>query len=369
MLPALRRVEIFLFDLHSALRPFLNASLLQPAFGFLLDRKAYEATLQGQVAAPPAAHFTVSPIVRQLKRNHFWKHFRQILPAGSTGDGILWSLQTPLRCVPRGMKLEMQTNLAGVTARVRPVVLLWPAGWSSNLEITIQGDHTAQQLQDLVREILTGSPFLLDATSRKLSEVFARLSRDLKEDLYPKGAVIGDVIKVPRYIVVAITASADALPRYSDRFHPGTSGTLMTDADRVLIHGALLGRPVKHEEVLLAKKGEDFLETRFLGEDFAVTYFQHGSLLSLSHASTSQTKSPASLHCLTSNVRSCFLIAHALINLYDDAKAYEKSNPLLAELRAAAAASLRDLPTYYRNPLCRGFFLNHGRLKKFQEAA
>jgi hypothetical protein len=349
MPPVFEEVELLLFDLHLSLRPLAGGVPVQPTFGFLLDREAYAAAF---AAAPlDSDRFTVHALRRELKRNHFWRHYRNIQPpaAGPELAEKLWDLQIPFRCHPKAFPLRYSPGQPGVGGRARVEVFLWPCGWSSNVEIVLRGPLTTAAVRQLLAGLGTASPFDLDGQPAKLSQVFARLTASLKQDLYGGPHGVGEKRKVDRYTVVALTRAASPLPPFDP--------DLMADADRADLLGVLLGKPVSIAELVHRESGK-LLVTRLGASDFALTDLDRRATLLAVTGAAANGRSRASLHCLAANVRTCALVSEALLLFAAEAgKPYAAGHGEVDVLREAAKATLGELPDVYDNSFSKGLFV------------
>jgi hypothetical protein len=352
----LNRVEILLFDLH--LVPSLPAkAALKAPFEFLADRTAYEQFQQGQ-AAVDSVHWRVLPLRRHLKRGHFWSNYLAI-----DGQRSCWRLQAPVRCKPRDLGLAMQDPVR--FSRVSSEVFLFPAGWSSNLVLTVSGKIRLQGLQALLSRLLTGSSFQLPAPDgamqpRRLAEVWQELRRRLKNDLY-LDAKSPDLLVRPRHLVMGISASPP-LPPYG----PSSAGavTSLAQSDQADLHSALLGQTIDVAEMIRRKndqvKEHQFTHVQMQRDDFALCYFQHGVLAALSHTAS---RSVSSMRCLLSNIRDCSMMTYAWLALTDRWSELGASAETL-DLLASAQRVLKTMPDYYHGRFCRALYRNHGRLRR-----
>jgi hypothetical protein len=166
---SLQQVKVFLFDFHLSLPPLLDPSLLNPSFAFVADRAEYtDQLLKGSPVE--STGWTLRSLRRELRRNHFWKSYNSILvPGCPPASPRPWDLQVPFRAVPKGLDLGYSPK---PEARLRAGLFVFPCGWSSNLELTLPGPRTFEDVRDIVQELLKGTPFLLTGKASSLSQVF-----------------------------------------------------------------------------------------------------------------------------------------------------------------------------------------------------
>jgi hypothetical protein len=332
----LNLLRIQVFDVHLHLPQVWDAAPLRPELAFLVNRLDY-ARAYARDGLPPSPDFTVSPLGRELHVSRFWRHYRRLLP---TRPGLAaplpWDRHLPFVFTWRRPSLGYRPAQAGLTATIGAAALLWPYGWSSNLEINLSGAISRDQVAALVEEVRSGTPFILDGQPLDLVGTFKALTGWLKKALYRQP--VQDTLPVKRRLVVSL-------------LWEGEGKREGWDAD-----WAVQAFPSPAE----AAVATDHIRTRLKGSDFAVTFFQLGSLVSLSRRSN---QSSSALSCASTNVRAFLGTAHTLLYLLDHGKRYAGVSPDLDGLLDSGREVLLALPAGYRNPLC-GQFLAHHRLAK-----
>lgn len=356
MASAVTEAEIFFFDLHLSLRPLIGGVEPTAELAFLLDTEAYAGAFTGAPLTTP--RFTVHALRREVKRNHFWRRYCEAWAPTATGNQLadkLWDLQLPFRLRPRAIDLRPSPEL-GTGLEVDAELLLWPSGWSSQLELSLDGPLGLDEVRGRIAELSSAAPFLLDGEPTGISGVFERLASDLKEDLFGHRHGVGDRRVLDRYRVVALTRAATPLPP----FDPDS----MPDDDRAQILGLLLGREVPLPELGQREQEKKYLLSKLRGSDYALTDFDRRStLLDLTGAAGTGRSRP-SLRCLAANVRTCLLVSEALLRLIKEAeKPYAAAGERVARLAETAASVLSELPDLYRNPFSTGLFLNRAALE------
>ncbi len=360
---AIHAVDLFLYDLHIALGPLGDSSLLRPESAFLVDPEGYEEAHRTG-ATFETRHFLIRPLRRELgggrlPRNYFWHYYSEIgLPGMRTANHWHWHLLIPFRCRPKDCEVRLVCDRLGLEAPVRPTILLWPFGWSINLEVSLTGDLSPRSLQEIVAAFRADGLFRVSSfgpeTVTGLSGVFRRLTRILREDLYTDPR-IGEKRPISRQWVISF---------------PGVRlpGGRLSDRQRIELHGVLLGKQLTPEEMAeLAESPEGFLLTPLVeGDDFGMTDFDRGTLLFLANAAAAG-KSRASLYSLGANVRSCSLVGQALLHLLKSGRKWAQTDSKIQALCETAAAILYELPEYYTNPFCTRYFTTHRDLVRERE--
>ena len=351
-------VDIHAFDVHTTTKALLNPAVTQPAFRFLTNAADYRKQHKsGVVLKTP--NFVVNPVTgRSLKRNRFWKYYKDIWTAG--GEPDYWKLQMPFFCDPGRDLVQLIVNTPGFTGKVRPIVCLSAVGWSANLHISLKGNIQPSQLRDLVGSLQgqAAKPFTLKGNNRGLSEVFKHLSDQIRKDVYLPQHQSGDMPKVARYLVVSIARFTG--PKKS--YRSGATGA-MIDSDRALMFGLLYGRNIKVPE--WAKKDGDrsVMLTGFKDTSFALTDFQQGTLLFMQESALKPERR-AALGCFGSNFSSCSMMTLIITNFYHDSARYSSESPVIKSLRNDIKTTLKELPNRYKNAVYRTFHMKYGPLQK-----
>jgi hypothetical protein len=349
------RAEIRLFDLHLCLPPLLDPTLFTPDFAFLADRVAY---MERFLTLPELdrPHLVVRSLRRELRRSRFWDRYGSILvPELAAAESQVWDLQVPLRVRPKGLDLFYSPD---PSARLGASAFLFPGGWSSQLVLSLPGPHTLDSLRAKVSDLLHGEPFRLASAPRRLSQIFAELAGRLREDMH--GGRVRTTPALARHVVIELLSRGEV-----PTLVPSGAGS-MSDADRARLHGALLGTVIGIPELIARERAHSFLCTPFSNGDFALTYFEHGTLLSLSNT-VLHGKNATSAECLAGNILACTLMAQFLATFLKAAQDFAASDIRIAALCRAAGSALRQLPKVYDNDFCHGLFENHGTLTTLRQ--
>jgi hypothetical protein len=331
MEPTLRHLKLYAFDLHTCLPPLFDASAMRPELAFLLGRSGYNSAYQGGTELPGLPFFQLGPLSRRtFGKNHFWSNYRQIwfpgMPVASSA--LAWERQLPFLLSPRRREISYHPLRPDLSCGCEPYVLLWPFGWSSNLEISVHGSLSLDEVRTLTAEIRTGSPFHVAGKEATLSEAFRHLSQQVQSDLHAQA--VRAPMAVARRLVIATLWEGGVPPDDSGAGGPWSRG------------------------ILFDPKGEDrekpFFGTHFRGTEFALTYQHFGLLLALS---AGEKRTLRSLRCMASNLHDMLVIVFALLYLYRARPETVGQSPTVDELTAAAKPLLLALPETYRNPVCR----------------
>ena len=351
-LPTIHEATILAFDNQLSLAPLLQAGHLRPPFTFLSQPDAYRAAQESE-APLTSERFEILPLRRDLKRNKLWKAYRHILPPGKTEAALCahcWALQIPVRCVPREGRYTFVSRAA---CHLRAEMHLCPSGWSSSLELRLRGAFTVDELRQMRHDFAKESTIRVGGKNLNLSQVFSRLRSDLLLDLYgeEKRHDVDAMASLQRFLVIAILTAEGRLDAYDDAQMPA--------GDRARLQGLLRGREIGKQELWDLEHPPRFRLTWFRPSeklDFALTDFEIGSLLSFT-GSALHGKNSRSLGCAGTNAGACHRLVHHLVRFHERSARHAAGNPQIAELRAAAAAALRELPDRYKSAYCSGLYL------------
>ncbi len=131
----------------------------------------------------------------------------------------------------------------------------------------------------------------------------------------------------------------------------------------------LKGRPVSFAEAINLENEKKFLLTPFYnGPDFAISYFDYGTLLFMQQSAVAgldQTRAVRSkTRCHASNIRNYLILTLDLYNFARDAKQIAATNAKVKALRKDAQVTLQEIPKRYNNPFCQSFHSNFGPLNQ-----
>lgn len=365
-------VEIFAFDLHTALAP-LALKTASARFQFLADPALYRTTYKAANQIETKS-FTIAPLSADaIRRHHLWSRYTS---TQLVRDPDYWSLQMPLLCQPKNVDLKLSDpNLKGT---VQASLWLFPLGWSTHLEIVLQDPMAEQDLKALTRSLHDGQPISLSGQPRKIIDVFRRLSRRLTDDVYQNFQGVNDMLRISRHLVISLGNYSGPVEAYK----PG-SATGMPPKVRALMHSILLGNEVSDQEVLSLEKNleaPDSGKNKFLltglrakngtkSPDFGITYFDQGSLLLVQKGFSSKARRE-SFHCFGSNVRYFTMMALAWLAFESELRDLEPNprRPHVPDLRPPhikeikPREQLKALKKRYKSRFSESFFRSHRAL-------
>jgi len=345
-------VDIIAFDVHTSVQPLLNPALVQPQFQFVLDPPAYVKQHEG---TEPFAlgNLMLEPFSTKRKAvNHFWQRCASI-SHGATPD--LWKLQIPFVCKAPAVAVEFSPGLAQAKAAVFPSIYLSALGWSTSLHVRVFGSMSPSDLIGLVGRLRNNRSFVVaGAPNKTLSEAFIALSGVVKRSLYVAADPLYDRVTTPRHTVISIAKFEGAPAAFA--------AAQMPDADRAEIHSILHGRTINLAQLAQNEAGPSFLQTQYSSYDFALTYFELGTLLWMQ--SPRQKGKRTSLWCLPANLGACSMFLLAMNGFWKSTELQAAANATTKDLRDAIRFTVNQLAAAYSNKFCRGFLAHHNELAK-----
>jgi hypothetical protein len=130
----------------------------------------------------------------------------------------------------------------------------------------------------------------------------------------------------------------------------------------------LKGSPVGALDVVDLENQKQFLLTQFSDINFAISYFDIGSLLFMQDTSLdaeAQGRAAKSkMKCHSMNIRHYLLTTLSLYNFYRDSKKAAAQSTKIKSLRDDVAVTLQEIPKRYVNPFCKSFHANFKPLPK-----
>ncbi len=342
-----RRIDIKVFDFHLALDPLVAPASLQAPVEFLSAPAKYNQQFDAKPIT--AGAFRVRPLRKKTRTyHHFWKYY-----AGAFGQFDPWAMLVPFVCEPTTLRLEISNLRKGVRAFARPAIYLFPFGWATTIEMSLQGSKiTAAELRDFMQTLRSAAdkPFSIDKKGIGLSGVFKRYGEEIKKAVFKKGLGATDLRRVDRQFVISLSQFDGDISYYRPRYDGDPP---MQAAVKAAFHEILLGETVPPAKIVApetnpqAKSG--FLYTRMAQAGFAITYFDVGTLFFVQNKAKDKNFAQA-MDCLGTNVMSCLMMLLALQNFYDfpdTKKAAAKST--VAQVREAARDRILELPQRYKN--------------------
>jgi hypothetical protein len=359
-----QRVEIRAFDFHLLLAPLAGGIQPKAAFNYLVDPNLYNQQY-GAVAQTKTTNLSVAPLNwRTLNFHHFWKHYQTIQSAGA-GKYDFWKLQMPFVGKIQGA-IQLISGSPNINGTVSAGIFLSAIGWSTNVNVSIEGQLTTAQLSDFVSK-LSNKPTALFAVSGKqltLPELFEYVGKVVLSEVYEPKSI--DTLKIKRQLIVCPFEATGPVAHYP----AGQVGTKrISTADRASLHSIIQGAPVSFGDVgNLEMKS---LVTQFHnGPDFALTYFDKGTLLFMQDTAIAggayRRALQSKLDCLLTNMRNYLVIT---LDLYNFCQATANNPNLDAKtkaLRSDLVFSLKAIPQHYDNHFCQSFHTNFtpiGKLK------
>jgi hypothetical protein len=355
-------IDMFAFDVHFTLKPLIRPDLLRASFRFLVDPTLYK---QQYTATPVETNtFVMQPIrVRSRKRDRFWKYYGTSTQVASSDS---WGLQLPFVCkMKTAVTVGMRTSFR---VSVRPVIYLFPLGWSAQLEFAINGNIGPKELIDFVGAVRSASqrPFKFNQKEYSLPKLFDAMAAQLKKEIFVDPNSAEDLAKTPRHIVVSLSQFSGPVQYYRPQF---ATDSRMPDADRTLIHSILLGTEIAIIDLAKKEREKTFMLTRFGGANFAVSYFDIGTLLFMQQEAKPEQHRRESIRCIASNIRKCSMSILALLAFHEELTDIEKPEGNITALEQIMKSRLCELPKRYNNALCTSWYQNYGRLSPFVKSS
>lgn len=353
-----QEVEIRAFDFHLMLAPLAAGIQPKAAFNYLVDPNLYNQQYNAGTKTN-TANLSFAPLHwRTLNFHHFWKHYQTIQPGGG-GKYDFWKLQMPF-IGKVNVPIAFNSGTPNINGTVEAGIFLSAIGWSTSLNISIAGQMTTAQLSEFVGK-LSNKPAPFFATNGKqltLPELFEYLGNLVLSEVYEPKSI--DTIKIKRQLIVCPYTATGPVAHYP----AGQVGAQrISTADRASLHSIIQGAPVSFADVGVLEKEKRFLLTQFYnGPNFALTYFDKGTLLFMldtaigggAYRGALQSK----LDCLLTNIRNYLLIT---LDLYNFCQATTNNPNLDAKtkaLRTDLVFTLQKIPEYYSNHLCQAFHTN-----------
>jgi len=353
-----QQVEIRAFDFHLMLAPLAGGIQPKAAFNYLVDPNLYNQQYNAG-AQTNTASLSFTPLHwRTLNFHHFWKHYQTIQSAGG-GKYDFWKLQMPFVGTIKG-PINLLTGSPNINGTVEAGIFLSSIGWSSSLNISIEGQLTTPQLSEFVGKLSNKPAALFGAGGKQLTlpELFEYLGNLVLSEVYEPKSI--DTIKIKRQLIVCPFAATGPVAHYPAN---QVGAKRISTADRASLHSIIQGAPVSFADVGVLEKEKKFLPTQFYnGPDFALTYFDKGTLLFMldtvigggPHRAAMQSK----LNCLLTNIRNYLVIT---LDLYNFCQATANNPNLDAKtkaLRSDLVFTLQKIPENYSNHFCQAFHAN-----------
>jgi hypothetical protein len=361
-------IDIFVFDVHTTIRPLAANDSLQERFRFLVEPDSYRKQyLNGQSTLTKS--FDVHPLSKHSQsRNHFWKNYLNLF-AEAAPD--VWQMQAPFICSLRQPIVTLADDL-GFGGSIHPRIYLSALGWSTNLNIHLRGDISLSALLDFILGIVgkTGNPGLrLDGQSGNLSFILRNLADRLLEEVYDKAhPPKTGAPEITRRMIISLSKFEGTPLHYKKTLK--RKG--MTDEEQALLHSLLRGERIEVKELAQKLRSPSPTVVSFEPDaDFMLLYFEFGALVFMQRSARLKDKRQRSLSCFASNTRSYATMIYTLLHFYLATKNAE--NQALKEMREEVKANLLAMKDKYLSSsetaresvqFGRAFFKNNEELKR-----
>jgi hypothetical protein len=340
MLETLHPVEILISDLH--VRPGGVAdpdAAFRPGFGFLGDAAAYAARYA--VKAPIEGAPELRPMGRRrlTRWNRFWAAYRHLNPFSQSP----WLLFLPLVWEDPKLEVRLVVPELGVDLPVTVKALVWPTGWSTSLEVRMDGEvsrETALALAGVLRAGKEQAPFAAGGKTGAASMVFqlvgGRIASRLLQDADTSPTVSA------RYVVAVADASRKA-----------AQYTALELPERQAVHQLLLGKAPAAQQAALKNEG---VRVNFDVADFGIIHPDHGAVLCLTSMSASSAFVDEGFHCLAANARTAWVQMPMLAHFAEQAADHAddpRVGPLLKSARTILRQAQKGASHLFTRELCK----------------
>jgi hypothetical protein len=350
--------DIYLFDIHTTIKPLLVPKAVQDQLSFLVDPKRYQEQYKAEQVVKTDT-FCIRPLTKRVfVRDHFWHYYKEIWLDEDVPN--YWKLQTPFLYDPIKTQVKLAAEELDFHTEVQRFIYLSAIGWATNLQINIKGDiDPGDQLVQFVGQLLDRDTtlFRLEGQEMNLSGIFKAISDQLRKDVYKPNYLPVDKLKIARHCVLSLTQATGSVRHYDRDDEWLTGEDTMADTDRALMHSLLYGRSISVQEFAEREQKKEYIVTKFGygSSEFALTDFRRGTLLFMQDSANISSRR-ASLRCLASNIRRCSIMTLLLPHFYDESARYAKENTMIANLRESIKTTLKELPSYYTNKFCRALY-------------
>ena len=354
-------IDISVFDFHLTLDPLLNPALLNAGYNFLADPVAYNQQYSAGKSAS-SGNLNLKPLKwRSLTYHHYWKYYQTIWPTGTSYD--FWKLQMPYIGKFATQNVQLETNSANFNASVSVILFVTAVGFSTNINILLRGKMSPADVEAYMGQLMKKGAvlFKVNGKSKSLPQVFEYFAELLRKELYV-GKVV-DILRINKHSVMTLSSFTGPLEFYSP-----TGKNHMSAADRGAFHAMLKGTPVSALDLVNLENQKQFLLTKFSDTDFAISYFDIGSLVFMQDIALDAQKqgraAKSKMRCHSKNIRNYLLTTLSLYNFYRDSKKEAAQNAKVKSLRDDVAVTLQEIPKHYTNPFCKSFHDNFKPLAK-----
>src|SRR5215213_209775 len=332
-------VDISAFDFHLALEPLGNPKLVNNDYQFLVDSAAYNQTytkgapIKGQkLKLRPLTSFT-------LDFHHFWHYYQTIWPLDVSYD--FWKLQMPFIGKVSGQQINVDTGSPDFRATISHVLFINAFGWSTNFDISLRGNMTPDHVRDFVARLGSkrASMFELDKSRKSLPELFEYFGDAVQKEIYAPAVITH--LRMNRHLLMTLTSFTGPVAPYR------STGNEIPRADRALFHSMLKGsKTIGLNEVGALEKEKKFLLTQFRDRpDFAISYFDYGTLIFMQEAALdamAQGGVAGKAKCHSSNLRNYLLMTLTHYKFWKESQTAAGTSATIKSVRDDARATLMD---------------------------
>jgi hypothetical protein len=363
MAETFKTTKIYLFDVHTTLMPVLSKNVPEP-LRLLVEadeyRKAYRSGWK--ISTKNLDIAPLNPVT--IQKHLFWQWYA-VPRSGAAPD--YWAIQMPFVCRPRSVTISFETK-EGRKASVGASINLFTLGWSSNLEFDFGNQEvTPESLMHMTAALRVGEKvFRIDGQEKNMTDVFRWLGHRITSECYQGFQKVHDEIRVPSYIVMALTNYSGEAQKYEAASESG-----MHPAVRAQMHSMLLGKKLEAEELIEAEIAAaatgslGFLITRLRYLDFGITYFDLGTLLFLQDAF--DQKKVQTFFCFASNIKNFLMMVNVWLGFRKALLGVPKGQGSADVGLICPDSQLCDLRQRYPTPFARKYHEAHSILKKCPE--
>ncbi|HEX5704684.1 MAG TPA: hypothetical protein VFX97_15900 [Pyrinomonadaceae bacterium] len=367
-------IDLYIFDVHTTIRPLTFNNCLQERFRFLVEPAAYRKTYL-DAKSTLTKSFDVHPLSQHAQtKNHFWKNYLNLF---SEGAPDVWQMQAPFVCSLRQPIVTLADDL-GFTGSIRPRIYVSALGWSTSLSIHLRGEIHLSALLDFILGLIGTrgkSGLRFDGQAANISFVFRGLAERLLEEVYDKAhPPKTGAPQVPRRMVISLSKFEGTPLHYKKTLD--RKG--MSSEEQALLHSLLRGEEIGVKDLAQKLRSPSATVVRFEPDaDFMLIYFEYGALVFMQRTARLKDKRQRSLTCFSSNTCAYAIMIWTLFHFYHGT--VNTSNEAVKAMRQQVRANLAAMKDKYLSSadttrdsvqFGKAFFKNNTDLKKiFEESA
>jgi hypothetical protein len=350
-------ISIGVFDVHTTVDPYLPRAngFFQEPFSLMTDARAFNEVYQDHREIVSSRFRFTNVYHEGYVKEGFWKSYLKFPGSQPVNP---WSLQLPLignfKHIPFWPNFQYNFKVSFGTR-----IYLSPLGWSTAVLFRLIGDIPRGQLIELVSRLRgrpmdgttsAAQPFRMGGEPKSLTEIFRHCQDLLLGDVYQKGKPPHGSMQIPRQYVISINGFSGDIVEYRN----------MPPADQGLMLSILYGRPFDAGQVVRGETPAN-LWTRISGPNFALTDFQHGTLVFPQLEAINPDKVKKAV-CLSNNIRDCKMMILTLLNFYRLSVDGSK-RARITDMRKFAKTNLTGIKARYKNQFCQNYYLKNESLK------